>query len=250
MAAASILIVEDDLMVATALQEALMSAGWVVAGIARTYEEVMWYAEHASIALAIVDINLANETDGVDAARALQRQGKATLIYLTGTTDDVTFERAKATRPVAFLNKPLRIREVLQQVELALDAKPLPGTNLSDGPIYLPTDYGFVRVEQTSIYYLEAARSYTTLYLNSSTLTRLNLARKPDEPLILTGNLKYWERHLSPNLFYRLSRSLLVNLTKIDLIGEQQIQIGVHTLSLPAGTRKGLLERLNVIRTR
>jgi len=145
---------------------------------------------------------------------------------------------------------PLRVREGLQQVELALANKPLPGTKLSDGPIYLPTDYGFVRVEQTSIYYLEAARSYTTLYLNNNTLTRLNLARKPDEPLILTGNLKYWERHLSPSLFYRLSRYLLVNLTKIDLIGEQQIQIGVHTLSLPAGTRKGLLEKLDVIRTR
>lgn len=247
---APILIVEDDLTVAVALEETLVNAGRTVAGIARTYDEVVRYAEQSSIALAIVDIHLANNTDGIAAARVLQRHCQSGIIYLTGTTDDATFERAKATRPTAFLNKPLRMREVLQQVELALNNQPLQGSTAHDGPIYLPTDYGFIRVEQSDIFYLEAARSYTMLFLNSSTLTQLNPARNPKDPLVVTGHLKYWEEHLSSNLFYRLSKSLLINLANVKHIGEQQIQIGTHALSLPAGTRKGLLEQLNVIRPR
>ncbi|WP_019990586.1 response regulator [Rudanella lutea] len=246
----SVLIVEDDLAIAVALEESLRTAGRTVAGIARTYDDVLRYIERSPIALAIVDIHLANRTDGIAAARVLQRQWGSTIIYLTGSTDDATFERAKATGPAAFLNKPLRIREVLQQVELALDNPLRIRPNPHDGPIYLPTDYGFVRVAQPDIFYLEAARSYTLLYLNNSTLNQLNPARKPDEPLVLTGNLKYWEKHLSPTLFYRLSKSMLVNLSNIQRIDEYQIQLGPHAVSLPAGTRKALLDQLMVVRTR
>jgi len=247
---APILLIEDDLTVAVALEETLLKAGKTIAGIARNYDEVVQYAKQGSIALAIVDIHLANNTDGIAAARVLQRHCQSSIIYLTGTTDDATFERAKATRPAAFLNKPLRMKEVLQQVELALNAQPPLRSTAHDGPIYLPTDYGFIRVEQTDIFYLEAARSYTALYLNNNTLAQLDPGRNPKDPLVLTGNLKYWENHLASNLFYRLSKSFLINLANVKRIEEHQIQIGTYTISLPAGTRKSLLDQLKVIRTR
>ena len=67
---------------------------------------------------------------------------------------------------------------------------------------------------------------------------------------MLTGNLGYWGNHLSPTLFHRLSKSLIVNLTHIDRVETHQMILGNRAIVLPDGTRRALLERLHIVRTR
>lgn len=248
-----ILIVEDELIVAVDIEEALLRAGFFVSGIARNYEEAIHLIEHKAVHAAVVDVGLANEPDGVATARALLRHHWMPLIYLTGTTDAVTFERAKATNPYAFLNKPLRAQELVQQVQLAIHNFRLvkPDTTIAtDESLYLPTEQGYARVQQSDIYYLEAARNFTSIYLTNEAVKRIIPKGKPGQPLMLTGNLGYWGNHLSPQLFHRLSKSVIINLTHVDRVETHQVVLGNRTIILPDGARKALLDRLHVIRTR
>lgn len=250
-----ILLVEDDLLAAVAVEEALIGAGFGVAGIARTYEEALRLVERTSVQAAVVDVNLAgpSQPDGVATARALLRHTWMPLIYLTGTTDEATFERAKATNPFAFLNKPLRPQELVQQLRLALhnfQQGELTGAADTEGPVYLPTARGYARVLQTDIQYLQAAGNFTSVHLIPSAAKRIMPNEKSVKPMVLTGNLGYWGGHLSPRFFYRLSKSLIVNLTHIDRVEAHQITLENCTLPLPGGTHKSLLTRLHVVRTR
>lgn len=248
-----VLIVEDELIMAVAIEEALLRAGFGISGIARTYHEAVRLIEQKPVHAAIVDVGLAGEPDGVATARALLRQQWIPLIYLTGTTDAATFERAKATSPYAFLNKPLRPQELIQQVQLAVhnfeQDEPIT-PNAPAGPVYLPTDQGYARVQPSDIYYLQGARNFTNVYLTREAARRIAPRTQPDKPLMLTGNLGYWGNHLSPQVFCRLSKSLILNLTHIDRVEKHHIVLGSHDVPLPEGSRKALLERLHIIRTR
>ncbi len=248
-----VLIVEDELIVAVHIEETLLRAGFKVSGIARTYEEAIRLIESRAVSVAVVDVGLAAEPDGVATARALLRHQWMPLIYLTGATDAATFERAKNTHPYAFLNKPLRPQELVQQIQLAVhnfqQGEPITNTSTAD-PIYLPTEQGYSRVQQSDIYYLEAARNFTAIYLTNEAFERIAPAGKVGQPLMLTGNLGYWGSHLSPLFFHRLSKSLLINVAHIDRVETQQVILGSCKIALPDGTRKSLLSRLHVIRTR
>ena len=246
------LIVEDDLLTAATIEEALLGAGFSVSGIARTGDEALRIVEQHVVQVAIIDVRLASDPDGVATARALLQHQWMPLLYLTGHATDEVFDRAKATNPAAFLSKPFRPQELVQQVRLALHNAELPDpvSRAATETIYLPTEQGYVRVRQSEIQYLEAARNFTNLYLTADAQQRIMPSQKNTQPLILTGNLGYWSNHLSARQFHRLSKSLLVNLSHIDRVETQQVVLGSRAIELPGGARKALLTRLHIVRTR
>ncbi len=82
-----ILIVEDELIIATNLEETLLNAGYGISGIARTYAEAREIARHKAVDVALVDVRLATAPDGIATARELLRIKKIPIIYLTDNTD-------------------------------------------------------------------------------------------------------------------------------------------------------------------
>src|SRR5215471_1773462 len=68
---APILVVEDDFLVAMQIEAALMEAGFAPTGSAASGEEALAMAASVRPALVLMDIRLAGEMDGVDAALAL-----------------------------------------------------------------------------------------------------------------------------------------------------------------------------------
>ncbi|WP_083940523.1 response regulator transcription factor [Rudanella lutea] len=252
-----LLLVEDDLLIADAIENELNRAGFQVGAVAHTAEEAMVFLENNRFDLALIDINLdpLSAGDGVAVAQALLLTQPIPFIYLTGvtiSTDPATFERAKMTRPAAFLNKPFRTDELIGQIELAVsnyNPGELPPPPEPEEPVYLPIRNGFSRVGQMEIFYLEAARNFTTVYLTREAAERI-MTPNGGQAVVVTGNLSYVNRYLSPRLFYRLDKSLVINLKHIDRVEKEQIWVGGRTVAIKEGARKELLKRLPVIRTR
>jgi DNA-binding NarL/FixJ family response regulator len=69
-----ILVVEDDFLIALQTEAALTEAGFSVVGIAATAEEAIALAREQRPFLAVMDIRLAGERDGIDAAGELFRE--------------------------------------------------------------------------------------------------------------------------------------------------------------------------------
>src|SRR4051794_18356006 len=97
--AARILIVEDDYFVAMALEHRLKEAGYNVVGIATSASEAMKLSKECKPVLAIMDIRLAGNSDGIEAAISLAKLYNVPSIFATAHVDDHTRQRGQAANP-------------------------------------------------------------------------------------------------------------------------------------------------------
>src|SRR5215470_4228177 len=65
---ARILVVEDDLLVASQIEMALSDAGFDITGVATSAEQAVALARSGNPALIVMDVRLAGERDGIQAA--------------------------------------------------------------------------------------------------------------------------------------------------------------------------------------
>jgi signal transduction histidine kinase len=115
-----LIIVEDDGVIAAHLQLALEQMGFAIAGTAASGEEALELAEAERPALALMDIGLAGELDGIGTAALLRERLGLPVIYLTAHIDPDTLRRAKTTEPVGYLAKPFQEGSLRTTVEMAL----------------------------------------------------------------------------------------------------------------------------------
>jgi DNA-binding NarL/FixJ family response regulator len=117
---ANILIVEDERLVALDLASTLKEIGYSVVGSVSTGEAAIEQAIKLCPDLVLMDIRLAGELDGIQAALQIQEKADIPIIYLTAYSDDPTLTRAKATGPFGYLVKPFRAPELRCAIEIGL----------------------------------------------------------------------------------------------------------------------------------
>ena len=117
----SILVVEDEALIASYIEDVLAETGYRIAGVAASGSEALALAAEQQPSLALVDIRLTGPTDGIELACQLRSQFALPVIFLSGLVDDETSRRAAAAQPLGFLNKPFRPSQVFNAIERALD---------------------------------------------------------------------------------------------------------------------------------
>ena len=118
--AASILIVEDEALIASYIQEVLEESGFVIAGVASSGPEAISLVSSTRPDLALVDIKLAGPMDGIEVAQLMRSRFDVQSIFLSGICDPETMERAKQATPLGFLEKPFRPSQVFNALQRAL----------------------------------------------------------------------------------------------------------------------------------
>ena len=119
---ASVLVVEDEALVAFYLEDTLDALGYQCCGVANSAEEAVSLAAAQRPALALVDVGLRGSRDGIALASDLADLGVA-VVFLTGSSDSETRRRAEAMQPHGFLSKPCNERDialVLESAQLSL----------------------------------------------------------------------------------------------------------------------------------
>jgi DNA-binding NarL/FixJ family response regulator len=111
-----ILIVEDDFLIALQTETALTQAGFSVVGIAATAEEAIAFAKQRRPLLAVMDIRLAGERDGIDAAGELFRELDIRCIFASAHDDPHTRERAESYAPLGWLTKPYTMASLVAMI--------------------------------------------------------------------------------------------------------------------------------------
>lgn len=113
-----VLIVEDEMLLALDLEDMLLDAGHEVVGQASDMPQAVGLAEklNGRFDVAIMDVNLARGTNGVDTAAELRRRWNIPSLFVSGNLDHVTRERAMAWQPIGFVGKPYSEREVLSSL--------------------------------------------------------------------------------------------------------------------------------------
>ena len=116
----TILIVEDESIVAQDLQEILENLGYSAPEIADCGELAMEKIARLNPSLVLMDIRLIGRIDGIDAAEIIQKDYDTPVVYLTAHSDKSTLERVKRSCPFGYILKPFQERELYTTIEIAL----------------------------------------------------------------------------------------------------------------------------------
>jgi len=236
----TVLIVEDEGIVALELQESLQNEGFEVVAIVDNGPEALEIIKKEEIDIVLLDINIKGAWDGIETALQLKKQKNIPFIYVTAYADTNTFERAKATMPSAYLVKPFRINDLRKAIELAMfhftqqqenyqlareklskkENTDLDGILHFNNAIFIKQNYKYNKIGYDDILFLKADGNYTYIQTASKKhIVKYSLQNVID--IFNTDN------------FIRVHRSFAINMNHLTsfnetaiFINEEEIPIG------------------------
>jgi len=115
-----ILIVEDDPLIAEDIRELLSEMKYIVVGVAYNKESALEILKNDTPHIALLDINLRNNTDGILIAEVINELYKIPFVYLTSYATKIILDKVKHTYPMGYIVKPFNERDIFTAIEIAL----------------------------------------------------------------------------------------------------------------------------------
>lgn len=242
-----ILVVEDEMIIAANISLQLTQLGYDVTGIIPRGEEALLHIKENMPDVILMDINLKGNLDGIETVKEMQKTQNIPVIYLTANADDAHFNKAKETKPSAFISKPFKKLDLQHAIELTISRYQSENNSqknaseeeknspfiLSDS-IFVRHHDKMVKVDIKDILYIEAERNYCRIY-------------SKDKEYLLVMTLKDMDEKLPNKHFIRVHRSFIVNFSQIDEIATSHIVIAKKAIPVSKSLKEELLNRLQTI---
>lgn len=235
-----IYIVEDEYITQAVLKNNVEEIGYSVVGMADTAEQAWEDLQKMDVDLALLDINLAGEKDGIWLAKNIRSTLGIPFIFLTAYGDKATINTAVKTQPNGYLLKPFNEVDIYTAIEVALnnfnhskievktevrnsdsnrtsDSDPTPTSSTdvtvgNDHTIYLKVDKIFYKIKLADICYVKSDSNYVEVFLDN----KKHLVR---------STLKNFSDLLPEHMFIQVHRSYIVNINKIESIGDGEVRL-------------------------
>ncbi len=248
---ASVLIVEDEMLIAAEIERALRRLGHAPLDPVSTSDEALDILAREPVELVLMDINIDGDTDGIATALLVRRRFGVPVVFLTAQSDPATFNRAKLARPYGYVLKPFTDDTLRTQVELALFTAAQPServamvqpddqqeaVELPPGParfFFVKKGQGYVKLRVEDILYLESLENYVRIFTAQG-------------QFVVYSSLKELETRL-PEAFFRVHRSHIVNLEQVQGYEEGCVLFGRQdAVPVARSCKDALRRRLNVI---
>jgi len=118
-----IMVVDDEAVITTRLEERLTSMGYEVVGKASSAKASISMAKRLRPDLILMDIVLPGKSDGIDASEKIKAELDIPIIFLTAYANDKFIKRAKKVEPYGYIVKPFQEKEIKAVIEVALHKK-------------------------------------------------------------------------------------------------------------------------------
>jgi DNA-binding LytR/AlgR family response regulator len=228
----SILIVEDEPLIADDIAGTLKEKGYGIMGPVDNAEEATNLLSKSKPNLVLLDIQIKGKKDGIQLGTEIRSKYKLPFIYITSFYDRATLDRAKATEPQAYIVKPFDEKDLLINVDMALYKHRKPP--LSSEKFFVKEKNEMIALQAKDIVYAEAFDNYTKVFTDK-------------QQYIISHTLKQVEEKLSAKSFVRVHRSYLVNFEKVTSISESNICLGLIKIPLAQSFRQELMERITLL---
>ncbi len=111
-----ILIVEDEIVSGILLQKFLTGHGFAVTALVASGEEAVESARLNRPDVVLMDIQLAGEMNGIDAAVRIKTYDDIPVIFITGYDEPIIRDRAMTLAPAAYFQKPCNMPALLATI--------------------------------------------------------------------------------------------------------------------------------------
>ena len=197
------------------------------------------FLEEHDVDILLLDIQM-DELTGLDLLRMLKEQP---VTILTTAYSEFALESYELD-VVDYLVKPISFKRFFKSVTKAMElarakamlSNSIPITDATSvDHIFIKVDNKLVKIAFKDLRYLESYGEYVKLY----TAEKMNITLK---------TLSSFEEILPTELFYRLHRSYMVNLNKIEVIEDGSVKIGEKWIPISRKLKEEFMG-LKIIRT-
>ncbi len=117
----SVLVVEDEALIAMGITRCLTSLGYAVRGPSATGEAAIELATGDPPDVVLMDIRLSGRLSGIETAARLREQGlNVPIVFLTAYADPAALGRAENVGTFGYLVKPFEERELHATLQVAI----------------------------------------------------------------------------------------------------------------------------------
>ena len=115
-----VMVVEDEVLVGIMLCRKLRSYGYEVGEVVTTGEEAIKRAAQEQPEVILMDVTLAGEINGLEAARQIKEAYDIPIIIFSGYDQKLLSEQTDAIQPVADISKMGNMSEITAAIEKAV----------------------------------------------------------------------------------------------------------------------------------
>ncbi|NLR58675.1 response regulator transcription factor [Chitinophaga polysaccharea] len=193
--------------------------------------EALQFLKQEKVDVVFLDIQM-QELSGIE---LMQLAPAGLQIVIVSAYDEYAVEGFDR-EAVDYLLKPVSFDRFARAVQRVL-AKSTPAISQPAGTdyIFVRTDKRIVRVDLKDILFVEALRNYVAIQTSRQKILTLQ-------------NLRSFEEILAPFRFFRVHKSYIISLDKIDSIERQRIFTGPHSIPIGDAYLKQFLEVINMPR--
>jgi two-component system response regulator LytT len=226
------LIVEDELIIAEDMKGMLQEMQHEVIGIAGDCEEAQEILVREVPDIALIDIHLRGDDDGISLARSIREKYDIPIIFITSYSDRTTVDRAKHIRPEGYIVKPFEKADLYTAIEIALNnfsAHQKPGTKVEkEDPesvvirdsIFIRKDYMLIKIKFDDLIWIKSELNYLELFCR-------------ENKHLVRSTLKDFIDKLPSDIFLQVHKSYCINTKFVTAIDHSNIWL--KDIEIPIG---------------
>ncbi len=233
----SVVIIEDEKLLAKSLNVALLDKGYEVKAIVDNAKDGLKTILSEKPDVVLLDIQLKGEENGIWLASELKKQYDAPYIFMTSFTDKETINEAVKTMPYGYMIKPIKDAEIDANITLALEQfhrqnqrEDEPQFAINDA-VFLKDEHYFIKLKFDEILYVQASGNYIEI-------------QEASKKHVVKTTLKKFLNSIPSDRFIQCHRSYVINLEKIDKIGSRSLFIGNTEIPVVKENREEILNRV------
>jgi DNA-binding LytR/AlgR family response regulator len=230
-----ILAVEDDPIYAETIRMIVEQTGYELVGLFSNGKDALLAIRATKPDLLLLDIKIDGPITGIQIAEQVAGEEGIPTIFITSFREKEIFEKAKSTKPIAYILKPFDSLMLQNTIELAVaqfageDRGALNEKDIvvKDG-FFIKEKNSLFKVPMAGIHYIQSEDKYCTLHTD-------------DRKFVLRISLQDILSSLPEN-FIRIHRSLVVDASKIQRVDMDNNELQLKNITLPIGaTYKNML---------
>lgn len=217
-----VLIVEDEILIAEDLKDNLKKFGITKIRMVHDKEDAMLEIRTWKPDVLLLDIRLEKDTEGIDIGEYLMKNNPIPFIYITAHSDVELIKKIVKTNPAGYITKPFKKSDLYAAISLiAEDLK-----KSSSKSINIKDGYNTVRLSIDQIIYVESDGNYINVQCEN-------------KKYALRQSLESLAQDLDEDQFFRIHRSYLININKIEKYSSKDVTVGGYDLPLSRSAIQG-----------
>ncbi len=205
----SVLIVDDDVLIAETLKDMLIKLGFEKIKLSHSKEECLSIVKVWKPDMAILDIRMTGLYDGLEIGDYFKNVLNIPFMYVTAHSDLEMTNRIMATKPDGYITKPIRMNELMVNLSMVVSRL---NELREERSVEVKNGNEIERVLVQDILYIKAEGNYVELVLTN-------------KKMVIRNTLEMFLQELNCDALIRVHRSYAVNKLNIKKHSSSEVEL-------------------------